>query len=241
MPGVEQCKRLSQRPRPRLPEGGSTSGVGHRAARWVDKACGAARHRVRQPALRCACCSPPPRRRAGPCSMRSACRYVAEAPGVDEDVPSGTPVEDAVRMLALRKARAVAARDTRARWCSAPTSSARWTAARSASPTHGRRRAPSSGRCWAGRTGCSPRWHWWAMATSSSRSTSSPCASTRSRPPSSSATSTPTNGAAAPAATASRAAGRRSSTRWRATAPRSRGCRCSRSSGCCGARGFPLL
>jgi septum formation protein len=36
--------------------------------------------------------------------------YEAEAPGVEEDVPSGTPVEDAVRMLALRKARAVAAR-----------------------------------------------------------------------------------------------------------------------------------
>jgi len=36
--------------------------------------------------------------------------YVAEAPGVDEDVPAGTPVEAAVRMLALRKARAVAAR-----------------------------------------------------------------------------------------------------------------------------------
>jgi septum formation protein len=36
--------------------------------------------------------------------------YSAEAPGVDEDVPPGTPVEDAVRMLALRKARAVAAR-----------------------------------------------------------------------------------------------------------------------------------
>lgn len=36
--------------------------------------------------------------------------YSAEAPGVDEEVPPGTPVEDAVRMLALRKARAVAAR-----------------------------------------------------------------------------------------------------------------------------------
>jgi septum formation protein len=36
--------------------------------------------------------------------------YSAEAPGVEEDVPPGTPVEDAVRMLALRKARAVAAR-----------------------------------------------------------------------------------------------------------------------------------
>src|SRR5262249_10901909 len=36
--------------------------------------------------------------------------YVAEAPGVDEEVPPGTAVEDAVRMLALRKARAVAAR-----------------------------------------------------------------------------------------------------------------------------------
>ncbi|MGZ6098249.1 MAG: Maf family protein [Myxococcaceae bacterium] len=36
--------------------------------------------------------------------------YRAEAPGVDEDVPAGTPVDDAVRMLALRKARAVAAR-----------------------------------------------------------------------------------------------------------------------------------
>jgi septum formation protein len=36
--------------------------------------------------------------------------YVAEAPGVDEEVHPGTPVEDAVRMLALRKARAVSAR-----------------------------------------------------------------------------------------------------------------------------------
>jgi septum formation protein len=36
--------------------------------------------------------------------------YAVEAPGVDEDVPAGTPVEEAVRMLALRKARAVAAR-----------------------------------------------------------------------------------------------------------------------------------
>ncbi len=36
--------------------------------------------------------------------------YSAEAPGVDEEVPEGTPVEDAVRMLALRKARAVSAR-----------------------------------------------------------------------------------------------------------------------------------
>ena len=36
--------------------------------------------------------------------------YSAEAPGVSEDVPEGTQVEDAVRMLALRKARAVAAR-----------------------------------------------------------------------------------------------------------------------------------
>ena len=37
-------------------------------------------------------------------------RYTVERPEVDEDVPSGTTVEDAVRMLALRKARAVAAR-----------------------------------------------------------------------------------------------------------------------------------
>ena len=37
-------------------------------------------------------------------------RYAAEAPAVDEDVPPGTSVEAAVRMLALRKARAVAAR-----------------------------------------------------------------------------------------------------------------------------------
>ena len=36
--------------------------------------------------------------------------YEAEVPGVDEEVPPGTPVEDAVRMLALRKARAVAGR-----------------------------------------------------------------------------------------------------------------------------------
>ena len=36
--------------------------------------------------------------------------YALEAPGVEEDVPAGTPVEAAVRMLALRKARAVAAR-----------------------------------------------------------------------------------------------------------------------------------
>jgi len=36
--------------------------------------------------------------------------YTAEAPGVDEDIPAGTGVESAVRMLALRKARAVAAR-----------------------------------------------------------------------------------------------------------------------------------
>jgi septum formation protein len=36
--------------------------------------------------------------------------YLPEAPGVDEDVPAGTAVESAVRMLALRKARAVAAR-----------------------------------------------------------------------------------------------------------------------------------
>jgi septum formation protein len=40
--------------------------------------------------------------------------YTAEAPGVDEDVPAGTPVESAVRMLALRKARAVAARHPQA-------------------------------------------------------------------------------------------------------------------------------
>jgi len=38
--------------------------------------------------------------------------YSAEAPGVDEEVPPGTAVEDAVRMLALRKARAVAGRHT---------------------------------------------------------------------------------------------------------------------------------
>ena len=37
-------------------------------------------------------------------------RYRAERPEVDEDVPVETSVEDAVRMLALRKARAVAAR-----------------------------------------------------------------------------------------------------------------------------------
>jgi septum formation protein len=36
--------------------------------------------------------------------------YVVAAPGVTEDVPSGTTPEEAVRMLALRKARAVAAR-----------------------------------------------------------------------------------------------------------------------------------
>jgi MAF protein len=36
--------------------------------------------------------------------------YEVEAPGVSEEVPEGTPVEDAVRMLALRKARAVAGR-----------------------------------------------------------------------------------------------------------------------------------
>jgi len=36
--------------------------------------------------------------------------YTAEAPGVEEEVPAGTPVEAAVRMLALRKARAVATR-----------------------------------------------------------------------------------------------------------------------------------
>ncbi|HUM10617.1 MAG TPA: Maf family protein [Myxococcaceae bacterium] len=40
--------------------------------------------------------------------------YSAEAPGVDEDVPRGTQPEDAVRMLALRKARAVAARHAEA-------------------------------------------------------------------------------------------------------------------------------
>src|SRR5262249_49922379 len=38
-------------------------------------------------------------------------RYAVEAPGVDEVVPDGTPVEAAVRMLALRKARAVATRN----------------------------------------------------------------------------------------------------------------------------------
>ena len=37
-------------------------------------------------------------------------RYRVERPDVAEDVPAGTPVEDAVRMLALRKARAVATR-----------------------------------------------------------------------------------------------------------------------------------
>jgi septum formation protein len=37
--------------------------------------------------------------------------YAVEAPGVDEDVPAGTPVDAAVRMLALRKARAVATRN----------------------------------------------------------------------------------------------------------------------------------
>lgn len=36
--------------------------------------------------------------------------YSVEAPGVDEDLPEGTGVEDSVRMLALRKARAVAER-----------------------------------------------------------------------------------------------------------------------------------
>jgi septum formation protein len=36
--------------------------------------------------------------------------YAVEAPGVTEDVPPGTAPEEAVRMLALRKARAVAAR-----------------------------------------------------------------------------------------------------------------------------------
>src|SRR5215468_7595251 len=36
--------------------------------------------------------------------------YTAEAPGVEEDLPAGTAVDAAVRMLALRKARAVAAR-----------------------------------------------------------------------------------------------------------------------------------
>jgi MAF protein len=36
--------------------------------------------------------------------------HAVESPGVDEDVPDGTAVEAAVRMLALRKARAVAAR-----------------------------------------------------------------------------------------------------------------------------------
>ncbi len=38
-------------------------------------------------------------------------RYEAVAPGVDEDVPEGTRVDEAVRMLALRKARSVAARN----------------------------------------------------------------------------------------------------------------------------------
>ena len=37
-------------------------------------------------------------------------RYRVERPDVAEDVPAGTTVEDAVRMLALRKARAVASR-----------------------------------------------------------------------------------------------------------------------------------
>jgi septum formation protein len=37
-------------------------------------------------------------------------RYRVERPEVEEDVPAGTPVEEAVRMLALRKARAVASR-----------------------------------------------------------------------------------------------------------------------------------
>jgi septum formation protein len=37
-------------------------------------------------------------------------RYRVERPEVAEDVPPGTTVEDAVRMLALRKARAVASR-----------------------------------------------------------------------------------------------------------------------------------
>jgi MAF protein len=36
--------------------------------------------------------------------------YTAEAPGVEEDLPAGIAVDAAVRMLALRKARAVAAR-----------------------------------------------------------------------------------------------------------------------------------
>jgi MAF protein len=36
--------------------------------------------------------------------------YTAEAPGVEEDLPEETAVDAAVRMLALRKARAVAAR-----------------------------------------------------------------------------------------------------------------------------------
>ena len=36
--------------------------------------------------------------------------YTAEAPGVDEDLPGDTPADAAVRMLALRKARAVATR-----------------------------------------------------------------------------------------------------------------------------------
>ena len=40
--------------------------------------------------------------------------YAAEAPGVEEDVPPETGAEDAVRMLALRKARAVAARHSHA-------------------------------------------------------------------------------------------------------------------------------
>src|SRR5512138_68151 len=36
--------------------------------------------------------------------------YTAESPGVAEDLPEGTPTDAAVRMLALRKARAVATR-----------------------------------------------------------------------------------------------------------------------------------
>jgi septum formation protein len=36
--------------------------------------------------------------------------YTTEAPGVDEEIPPGTTPEEAVRMLALRKARAVAGR-----------------------------------------------------------------------------------------------------------------------------------
>lgn len=41
-------------------------------------------------------------------------RYRVERPDVGEEVPPGTPVEEAVRMLALRKARAVAGRHPRA-------------------------------------------------------------------------------------------------------------------------------